>query len=85
MSESTPTRLFPTRCPNCGGARLFTRRVESAGGYGPHLLAGLNASFWRSPKFDVVLCADCGHTLFFADEQACEKVPTASSWRPVYG
>lgn len=75
-------RHLPDHCPNCESREQFTRRVESSAPYGPNLLPGLGG-FLKFPKFDVVLCSDCGHCAFFADEEACQKVSSISGWRRV--
>ena len=36
--------------------------------------------FFRFPKFEVVVCADCGLTRFYADAPARAKLPTAKNW-----
>lgn len=66
-------------CPECGGRSLFTRRVDSGGGYGPNLLPGLGG-FLSFAKFDVVLCADCGLTRLFASEEARRHLRDAKGW-----
>jgi predicted nucleic-acid-binding Zn-ribbon protein len=71
-----------TKCPHCGGADLHTRQVASAGSDGPSLLKGLGG-FFRSARFDVVLCATCGRCEFFADEPARQRVAEAKGWRRV--
>jgi hypothetical protein len=68
------------KCVHCGGVDLYTRRVDSGGGYGPPLLQGLGG-FLRVAQFDVILCATCGHCGFFADEAARQKVASAKDWR----
>ena len=77
-------RQFPDKCPNCQSTELYKNRIASTGMYGPQLLPGLG-SFWSNPKFDIVLCANCGRCEFFADEDACEKVNEAltSGWKRV--
>jgi predicted nucleic-acid-binding Zn-ribbon protein len=67
-------------CPECQGKSLYTRTVESAGGYGPRLLAGLG-SFFRQPDFRVVVCSDCGLTRFYAPAEALAKLPNARDWQ----
>lgn len=52
--------------------------------HGPLLLPGLNRSFWRPfAKFQVVVCADCGLTRFYAEASARAKLPTAEGWLPI--
>jgi hypothetical protein len=79
MSEQldTPT---PTLCPHCGGNDLYSRRLSSAGSHGPHLLQGLGG-FLHYAEFDVVVCASCGLTRFFAEPQARQNVKTNASWK----
>jgi predicted nucleic-acid-binding Zn-ribbon protein len=67
------------KCPECGNASLFTTSVSSAGGYGPVLLPGLHGLL-RYPKFNVVVCADCGLTRFYAEESARKKLERARQW-----
>ena len=69
-----------TDCPHCKGKELYTRRVSSAGGEGPYLLQGLG-HFLHYADFDVVLCADCGLTRFFAEPDARVNVRTNSGWK----
>ncbi len=70
---------MPKACPHCGGAELYHRRVSSGGAHGPYLLLGLG-SFLHYAHFDVVVCADCGLTQFFAEPAARQKVKT-SEWK----
>jgi hypothetical protein len=63
---------LPKQCLQCGSAKLYTSRVEN-------VLRGLGG-FLRFPKFDVVMCADCGRCEFFADEEAREKVTSSGRW-----
>jgi len=75
-------RSFPEQCPHCRSRELYTRQVKSSKGpHGPALLKGLGSFFTYYPKFDVVLCSDCGHCDFFAEERACKDVASAKSWR----
>lgn len=69
-------------CSHCGGTTLYVRRLSSAGGYGPHFLPGLG-SFLRHADFDVVVCATCGLTRFFAEPSAREKVIRHVDWRRI--
>ena len=70
------------KCPECGEAQLFSTEVSSCGGYGPVLLPGLN-SWFRYPNFEVVVCAHCGLTRFYADEKARTKLEAAKQWKRV--
>jgi predicted nucleic-acid-binding Zn-ribbon protein len=69
-------------CPECGEAPLYTTTVTAAGGYGPNFLPGLHG-FWRMPKFDVVVCASCGLTRFYAEATAREKLSRSERWQKV--
>jgi predicted nucleic-acid-binding Zn-ribbon protein len=66
-------------CPECGRRNLFRTESSSGGGHAPNYLAGLG-SFWRSARFEVVLCQDCGLTRFFASDAARRKVGEAGQW-----
>ncbi|HEX7863012.1 MAG TPA: hypothetical protein VF773_21960 [Verrucomicrobiae bacterium] len=68
------------KCPECGGAELFSTEVSSYGGYGPVLLPGLHS--WMSyPNFEVVVCAGCGLTRFYAEEKARTKLSSTKQWK----
>ena len=69
-------------CPECAEQNLYTRTVYSSGGYGPSLLRGLGNLLY-TPKFSVVVCADCGLTRFYAEPRAVAKLPQAQDWRRV--
>ena len=84
------TTHLPTDCSHCGGDELYVRRVPSGGGLGPYLLSGLGPfvlKFFESgpPKFDVVVCARCGLTRFFAEPQARQRLEGNEYWRPLRG
>jgi predicted nucleic-acid-binding Zn-ribbon protein len=66
-------------CPECGQKNLYLATTNAGGGHGPILLPGVNGIFTFA-KFQVVVCADCGLTRFFADDQARAKVPTCNKW-----
>jgi hypothetical protein len=70
----------PKPCPECGQKNLFVTTTKSGGGYGPMLLPGLGGFFADLPTFEVVVCADCGLTRFFASDKARSKLPTAKKW-----
>jgi predicted nucleic-acid-binding Zn-ribbon protein len=70
---------LPQKCIHCDGTELYTRRVASAGGWGPGLLKGLG-NFLYTPKFDVVVCATCGYCSFFVEEQVLEKLKPGNGW-----
>lgn len=72
----------PKPCPECGQKNLYVTTTNSGGGYGPMLLPRLGG-FWGMPKFEVVVCADCGLTRFFASSQALAKLPAANNWSKI--
>jgi hypothetical protein len=79
MSEAgSPSPSKP--CPHCGGTDLYTRRVNSGGGDGTYLLAGLG-SFLHFAQFDVIVCADCGLTRLFAEPAARQNVRSSAHWK----
>ena len=68
-------------CPGCGGRRLYAADdVVEGGRRGPTLLPGLGSLFLYA-KFEVVVCADCGLTRFFASRQARERLSDSTRWR----
>lgn len=67
-------------CPECGGAALYSSDALSAGLYGPALLPGLG-SFLTPADFEVIVCADCGLTRFYADPAARLNVRSRRGWR----
>jgi len=70
-------------CPNCTSTNLYkTERISAGGGYAPYYLPGLG-KFLSSAKFDVVVCADCGLTRFFAREDACMRLKKSTQWRRI--
>jgi predicted nucleic-acid-binding Zn-ribbon protein len=77
MSElkSSDSRI----CPECGGPNLHHTLTASAGPYGPALLRGLGSLF-HTPKFQVVVCADCGLTRFYAEPSARANLTGSSRW-----
>jgi hypothetical protein len=69
----------PPVCPTCGQQSLYVKQEVPAGsGDGIYLLPGLGELFYYA-TFDVVICASCGHTRFFASEDARRKLPD-SNW-----
>lgn len=72
----TPT----SHCPECEGLSLFRTTTASGGGYGPILLPGLGR-FMRVADFEVVVCADCGLTRFYASEDARSQLGGARRWQ----
>lgn len=71
---------LPESCPHCQGGELYVRRISSGGGYAPYYLAGLG-KFLHNAHFDVVVCADCGLTQFFAEPLAQRNVRNHPDWR----
>lgn len=67
------------KCPECGGSTLYRTEVSAGGGYAPNYLPGLG-SFWRAPKFEVILCQSCGLTRTFAPPEARAKVSSSKQW-----
>ena len=72
----------PKTCPECGRQNLYATTTNSGGGYGPMLLPRLGG-FLRMAVFQVVVCADCGLTRFYAEPEARGKLPMAKAWRPL--
>jgi len=70
----------PKPCPECGQNNLFVTTTTSGTGNGAVLLPGLG-SFFSQATFEVVVCADCGLTRFFASPKAVGKLATAEEWR----
>ena len=69
-----------SRCPNCDSSRLYkSKEVSAGGGYAPNYLPGLGGAF-SAAKFEIILCADCGLSRFFAPRKATEKLADSSSW-----
>jgi predicted nucleic-acid-binding Zn-ribbon protein len=73
---------MPISCSHCGSNDLYTRRLSSAGSEGPYFLAGLGG-FMHYAHFDVVVCAQCGLTLFFAEPSAREQLESNEQWVPL--
>jgi predicted nucleic-acid-binding Zn-ribbon protein len=70
-------------CPNCGGRSLYSSpETGSGGGHAPNYLPGLG-SFWRSARFSLVVCRDCGLTRFFASAEARQKLKESSRWKSI--
>ena len=68
-----------TKCPECGAESLYRTTTPANGSHGPVLLPGLGG-FLRFAKFNLVACAECGLTRFYADDEARAKLPKASQW-----
>ena len=70
-------------CPECGGKNLYrSQEVSAGGGHAPNYLPGLGGTF-TAEKFQLVLCADCGLTRFFARRSATETLRDAKTWSRV--
>jgi predicted nucleic-acid-binding Zn-ribbon protein len=71
-------------CPNCRSSNSYksVKPVSAGGGYAPNYLPGLGGVV-HAEKFQVVLCADCGFTRFFASEKALSKVSVSKKWERV--
>ena len=70
-------------CPNCRGKSLFkSDEIGAGGGHAPNYLPGLAKGF-RSAKFEVVVCRDCGLSRFFASSEAIKKLSDAKKWTRV--
>ena len=69
-------------CPECGGRNLYATQVSAGGGYSPNYLPQLG-SIWAAPKFDVVVCRDCGLTRFYTPQEAREKLGNVKKWTRV--
>ena len=77
MSELKPRD--PRTCPECAGHSLYQTTTRSGGGYGPILLPGLGR-FLRMADFHVIVCADCGLTRFYAEQDARAQLLAAKRW-----
>lgn len=77
-------RAIPRDCPECGGADLRFRVVESGGmgWYDLRLLPGLGGILTNAPV-TVVLCRECGLVRLFAQPKALEKLDHVEGWQSV--
>ena len=73
-----------TTCPECGSRDQFhpLKPVHSGGGHAPSFLPGLG-KWYQAAAFELVLCADCGLTRFYAAREAREKLRASAKWRRV--
>ena len=70
-------------CPNCKSKTLYrSEEMSSGGGHAPNYLPGLGKGF-RSARFEIILCRDCGMTRFFATVESRRKVSDSKKWRRV--
>ena len=68
-------------CPHCGGTALYgAKDIDARGGMGPDFLPNLGSGF-TSPKFEVVVCSDCGLARFFVQKDARARIATSSWWK----
>lgn len=68
-----------SECVVCGATEAYVTRTGANGGYGPALLPGLGRLF--SPaKFDLRVCASCGHVAFFADAEMRRRMQASGKW-----
>ena len=65
--------------PECEAESLYRTTTNANGSHGPALLGGLG-EFLRFAKFNLVACAECGLTLFYADNESRSKLPKAGQW-----
>jgi len=81
MNGDESSTAPPTSCPHCSGTELYVRRKPGAGGKGGFLY-GLG-EFLHYAHFDVVVCAKCGLTQFFAEPLAQRNVRSHADWRRI--
>ena len=77
--------MAASHCPDCRGQNLFRtkRPICAGGGYAPNYLPGLGSSVFRAGRFEMVICADCGLTRFYAGTPSREKLENSSKWERV--
>jgi hypothetical protein len=87
VSEAAPPeeellgRAGRLNCAVCGERSLYVRKNVASGTFeGPTLLPGLGGWFSYA-TFNVVVCATCGHTQFFASEEARRKLSDSGWWK----
>jgi len=70
------------RCPNCesGDQYRCVRPVSAGGGHAPNFLPGLGSLF-RSARFEIVVCRECGLTRWFASEEARRRLSESKRWK----
>jgi predicted nucleic-acid-binding Zn-ribbon protein len=71
----------PVPCPNCQSRNQYKTKkpVASGGGHAPNYLPGLGHWF-RSGRFDIIVCRDCGLTRFFVDEEDRDDLDDSNKW-----
>lgn len=82
LDPDTPLDI-PELCPNCGKRDRYSTKVNAGGGYSPNFLPQLSTKWWSTPTLNVVTCASCGLTQFFAQKENREKLPRSSKWRRI--
>ena len=58
---------------------MYQAATSSGGHHGPCLLPGLGG-FLSFAQLNVVVCADCGLTRFYAEPEARTKLRTSARW-----
>jgi predicted nucleic-acid-binding Zn-ribbon protein len=77
------TPALPESCPHCSGTELYVRRLSACGGGGgSYFLQGLG-ELLHYAHFDVVVCAQCGLTQFFAEPLAQRNVRNHPDWQRI--
>ena len=69
-----------TSCPHCQANEIYHHRVEARGGQGPDLLPGIGEWFDYG-KFDLYICAKCGHIQFFLQSDRLDQL--RENWEKV--
>jgi len=70
-------------CPGCGGTTVYqSKEVDSGRPSGPDFLPGLGR-FFRSAKFVLAVCRDCGLTRFYAQPDARAELRESKKWKLV--
>lgn len=82
MNGDESNTALPTSCPHCSGTALYVRRVTAFRNGSPYFLDGLG-EFLHYAHFDIVVCADCGLTQFFAEPLAQKNVRNHSQWQRI--
>jgi len=82
MNGDENSTALPTSCPHCSGTALYVRRLTAFRSGSPYFLDGLG-EFFHYAHFDVVVCAKCGLTQFFAEPLAQRNVRSHADWRRI--
>jgi hypothetical protein len=69
-------------CPHCKGNTLYRSPEVSSGNGHVDYLPGLGP-WYRSARFVVVTCRDCGLMRFFASPEARKRLGEAKKWKHV--